>query len=66
MSTTSFALDIRSLLSRPMSELRGFTHADGRTMTPRQAQTALLDQLANGNELLPVGGTNSFNFTKRT
>ena len=66
MSTPRFALDIRSLLSRPMSELRGFAHTDGRPMTPREAQSALQDQLANGRELLAIGGPTSFNFTKRT
>ena len=64
--STGIVLDIRSLLSRPMSELRGFAHPDGRPMTPRQVQSALLDQLASGRELLPVGSTNSFNFITRT
>ncbi|MGX9715071.1 hypothetical protein ACWYXJ_12530 [Janthinobacterium lividum] len=49
------AINVRSVLARPLHELRGFTHLDGRAMTPRQAKTALVAQLAEGHELLPIG-----------
>lgn len=59
------ALDLRTLLARPLHELRGFTHPDGRAMTPRQAHAALAAQLAEGNELLPIGNNAPFDFIKR-
>lgn len=55
--TTCMALDIRAVLDRPMSSLQGFTDPDGRALTPRQAKTALLDQLAAGNEILSISST---------
>ena len=59
------AIDVRSVLARPLHELRGFTHPDGRAMTPRQARAALSAQLAEGNELLPIGNNAPFDFIKR-
>lgn len=59
------ALDLRTVLARPLHELRGFTHPDGRAMTPRQARAALAAQLAEGNELLPIGSTAQFDFIKK-
>lgn len=57
------ALDVRSILNRPMSELRGFTHPDGRAMTPRQVHEALRAELAHGREILPIGSTTRFSIT---
>ena len=54
VAPAGMALDIRGLLARPMSELRGFTYPDGRPMTPRQVKHALLEQLAAGHEILKV------------
>ncbi len=59
------AIDVRSVLARPLHELRGFAHPDGKPMTPRQAKTALAAQLAEGNELLPIGNSAPFDFIKR-
>ena len=59
------AIDVRSVLARPLHELRGFSHADGRAMTPRQAKAALVAQLAEGHELLPIGNSTPFDFIKR-
>lgn len=59
------ALDVRALLARPLSELRGFVHPDGRPMSPRQAREALAEQLASGHELLPIGPRAPFDFTKK-
>ena len=59
------AIDVRSVLARPLHELRGFTHPDGKPMTPRQAQAALVAQLAEGNELLPIGNSAPFDFIKK-
>lgn len=59
------AIDVRSVLARPLHELRGFTHQDGRAMTPRQAKAALVAQLADGHELLAVGRSTPFDFIKR-
>lgn len=60
-STLSLAVDVRTLLQRPLSELRGFTDPDGKPLTPRQVRIAL----ASGNELLPVGRATQFNFIKK-
>jgi hypothetical protein len=59
------ALDVRSMLQRPMSELRGFTDATGHALTPRQAREALQDLLAGGDELLTLGSKPHFNFLTR-
>ncbi len=68
MKTTPalLSLDIKSMLARPMSELRGFAHADGRPMTPREAQNALLNELAHGRELLPIGRSHVFTTVAKT
>jgi hypothetical protein len=63
--SAGIALDVRSMLQRPMSELRGFTDGAGLTLTPRQARDALQDLLAGGNELLPLGSKPHFNFLTR-
>jgi hypothetical protein len=59
------ALDVPALLARPLSELRGFADAAGRPVTPRQVRDALVEQLASGNELLPIGPRTPFDFTKK-
>ena len=58
------AIDVLTVLARPLHELRGFTHPDGRAMTPRQAKAALVAQLADGHELLPIGNNAPFDFIK--
>lgn len=32
-----------------------FRHDDGRSMTPREAKQTLLDELAKGHEVIPIG-----------
>ena len=59
------AVDVRTLLNRPLSELRGFTDPVGRPLTPRQVRAALVAELAVGHELLPVGHTHQFDFIKK-
>ena len=59
------AVDVRTLLNRPLSELRGFTDPAGRPLTPRQVRAALVAELASGHELLPVGHTHQFDFIKK-
>ena len=66
MSAVRIALDVRSMLTRPLSELRGFTDAAGIALTPRQARDALQDLLADGDELLALGSNTHFNFLQRT
>ncbi len=65
MSAARIALDVRSMLQRPMSELRGFADGNGVALTPREAHDALQDLLAGGNELLPLGSKPHFNFLTR-
>lgn len=59
------AVDVRALLQRPLSELRGFTDPDGRPLSPRQVRIALVAELASGHELLPIGSAHQFNFIKK-
>lgn len=59
------AVDVRTLLNRPLSELRGFTDSAGRPLAPRQVRAALVSELASGHELLPVGRTHQFDFIKK-
>ncbi len=66
MSAASIALDVRSMLQRPLSELRGFADTNGAALTPREAHDALQNLLASGNELLALGGKPHFNFLQRT
>lgn len=61
----SLAVDVRTLLQRPLSELRGFTDLAGKPLTPRQVRIALVAELASGHELLPVGRTTQFSFIKK-
>jgi hypothetical protein len=63
--STRIALDVRGMLQRPMSELRGFTDASGHALTPREAHDALQYLLASGNELLALGSKPHFNFLTR-
>jgi len=63
--THPLAVDVRALLQRPLSELRGFTDPAGRPVSPRQARTALVAEQASGHELLPIGGTHQFSFIKK-
>jgi hypothetical protein len=66
MSTARITLDVRSMLERPMSELRGFADASGHALTPRQVRDALQDLLAGGSELFAIGNNTHFHSTKRT
>lgn len=49
------ALDVSSVLRRPLSELRGFAYPDGTPMSPRDAQAILVKALQSGQELLSIG-----------
>ncbi len=60
------ALDIHKMLKRPLRELQGFAHPDGRPMTPREVQAALLTEIAHGRELLPIGKAHVFAVVAKT
>lgn len=51
------SLDIRGCLTNWKDrDMRGmFKHDDGREMDPREAKAVLLDELAKGHRVLPVG-----------
>lgn len=52
------SLDVRGcLLNATDAQLRGmFKQDDGRTMTAQEVKLALMDELAKGRNVLPVGG----------
>jgi hypothetical protein len=56
-TTHHMCLDIRGALSLPDRKLKGwFRHDDGRLMQPREVREALMDALAEGKRVLPMGG----------
>lgn len=40
-----------------------FKHDDGRSMTPEEARDCLLDELARGHELIPIGTCDNFDYS---
>ncbi|WP_082080246.1 hypothetical protein [Cupriavidus basilensis] len=56
------SLDVKGFLKNaPKHRYRGmFRHDDGRLMTPDEAKSRLLDELAKGNEFLPFGKCDNF------
>lgn len=49
-------LDVRGALKWPKGKLKGmFKHESGRPMTAEEARNILLDELAEGHEILPLG-----------
>lgn len=58
MSTKKFhiGLSVRGALKWPKAGLKGLLrHEDGRDMTPDEAYDVLLDELAQGHEVIPYG-----------
>ncbi len=41
---------------------RGFTRNDGKPMTPDEVRNALMDELAKGREVIPLGECDNFDF----
>lgn len=44
-----------ALMNFKARDYKGFTHDNGRRMTPREAKAALLDELAKGHKVIPFG-----------
>lgn len=59
-------LSVRGALNMPKSKLRGWIrHDSGRLMTPDEARHALMDELAKGHEVIPMGEPcEGFDYTK--
>ena len=58
MATTThhLCLDIRGALMLPNSKLRGWLRDDdGRLLSPDEARLALMDELAKGRRVMPMG-----------
>lgn len=56
MTTHHVGLSVRGALGWPKRRIaKLFVHDDGRYLTADEAREALLDALAAGNEMLPVG-----------
>lgn len=55
--TFHMVLDIRGCLANwSPRDMRGmFKHDDGRVMDPREARNVLVDELAKGRRVLPIG-----------
>ncbi|MBN3851957.1 hypothetical protein G3N59_01065 [Paraburkholderia sp. Ac-20340] len=51
-------LDVRGALTNwSLKDFRGmFKDDDGRTMTPHEAKAALLEELSQGHNFIPMGG----------
>jgi hypothetical protein len=60
------ALNVRGFLKNarfPRGYRGVFRHDDGRLMTPDEARNHLLDELARGHELIPVGACDDFDYS---
>lgn len=60
------ALNVRGFLrNHPFPDgYRGvFKHDDGRPMSPNEARDHLLDELARGHELIPIGTCDNFDYS---
>ncbi len=57
-------LDVRGALANWSDrEFRGaFKHDDGRAMTAREAKEALMDEIAQGHRVIPIGDCPDFDF----
>lgn len=62
-TTIHTSLSVRGALTGPKRHLRWmFRDTTGRRLTPDEAREYLLDQLAQGRELLPFGECAGFDF----
>ena len=41
---------------------RGFTTNDGKPMTPEEVRSCLMDELAKGHEVIPLGECDNFDY----
>ena len=58
-------LSVKSVLHWPKKDLKGLLITeDGKRMTADEAFDALLDELTKGNEVLPMGDCDNFDFKK--
>lgn len=48
-------LSVRGYLAGPDSDLRKLFRRDGKFLTPREAREVLMQHLAEGREVLPIG-----------
>ena len=56
-------LDVRGALKWPKGKLKGmFTHESGRSTTANESRDILLDELAKGHELLPLGPCDNWDY----
>lgn len=58
-------LDVRGALNWPKHKLKGMLKTDsGKKLTPDEVRTYLMDCLADGSEVIPIG-TDCTNFDKK-
>ena len=56
-------LSVRGALNQPKGKLRGWLRDDnGKLLTPDQARDALMDELAKGHEVIPMGECDNFDY----
>lgn len=66
MTRWHMCLNVRGFLRNhrfPRGYRGVFRHDDGRLMTPDEARNHLLDELARGHELIPVGACDDFDYS---
>lgn len=64
MSTNyHLCLSVRGALNQPKRQLKGWLRDDdGKLLTPDEARNALMDELAKGREVLPIGECDNFDY----
>jgi hypothetical protein len=56
-------LDVRGALANWSDrEMRGVFKDNGRTLTPREAKEFLMDEIAKGHRVIPIGDCDAFDF----
>jgi hypothetical protein len=66
MTTYHLCLDVKGFLTtaKKSQYRRMLKHLDGRYMTPDEVKSALLDELARGHLVIPVGECTNFDFSR--
>ena len=63
---THMCISVRGVLGRGLKYCGsiGMRHDDGRKATPHEVQDWLMDELAKGHEVVPLGECDNFDFKK--
>lgn len=68
MKTVHMCMSVRGALNWNKATLKrmakSFTDDNGKPMTPDQVRNALMDELAKGHEVIPLGECDNFDYKK--